>query len=246
MTEAEWLAGTDPQPLLEFLRESGKVSDRKLRLLACAFCRRTWHLLPDQRPRRAVDLAERYADGGAGAAELAEAARQAGSTLWDAPTGMAARDAAASARDALDPVASRAVAAGPTAAAVAGGATLGIPRRRNNRPSRKWKGVWDRAFADEQRGQSGLIRDLFGNPFRTAAVDPAWLAWRGGTVARLVQAAYDERDLPSGHLDPARLVVLADALEEAGCADPALLGHLRSGGEHVRGCWAVDALLGKS
>jgi hypothetical protein len=40
--------------------------------------------------------------------------------------------------------------------------------------------------------------------------------------------------------------VLADALEEAGCADGDLLGHLRQqGAVHVRGCWAVDALLEK-
>jgi hypothetical protein len=48
------------------------------------------------------------------------------------------------------------------------------------------------------------------------------------------------------HLDGQRLGVLADALEEAGCTDPALLGHLRDRGLHVRGCHVVDLLLGKS
>jgi hypothetical protein len=38
---------------------------------------------------------------------------------------------------------------------------------------------------------------------------------------------------------------LADALEEAGCADADLLGHLRGPGPHARGCWAVDLLLEK-
>src|SRR5262245_57779436 len=57
--------------------------------------------------------------------------------------------------------------------------------------------------------------------------------------------AYEERSLPSGHLDPARLLVLADALEEAGCADADLPGHLRGPGPHVRGCWALDLILGK-
>jgi hypothetical protein len=49
--------------------------------------------------------------------------------------------------------------------------------------------------------------------------------------------------LHSGHLDNARLAVLSDALEEAGC-DDAILSHLRSPGPHVRGCWAVDLCLG--
>jgi hypothetical protein len=42
-----------------------------------------------------------------------------------------------------------------------------------------------------------------------------------------------------------RLPILADALEEAGCDEPALLAHCRSDGPHVRGCWAVDLVLGK-
>jgi hypothetical protein len=65
-------------------------------------------------------------------------------------------------------------------------------------------------------------------------------------VRKLAQAAYDDRRLPSGVLDPARLTVLADALEDAGCADAAILAHCRRPGEHVRGCWVVDLLLGKA
>jgi len=63
-----------------------------------------------------------------------------------------------------------------------------------------------------------------------------------------------------GTLDNARLAVLSDALEEAGCDDAGLLMHLRgeewhqpSGGglckrptgPHWRGCWAVDCVLGE-
>jgi predicted DNA-binding WGR domain protein len=68
---------------------------------------------------------------------------------------------------------------------------------------------------------------------------------RSRDVLALAQAAYEERIMPSGELDPARLAVLSDALEEAGCDNPDILAHLRSLGPHVRGCWVVDLLLGK-
>jgi hypothetical protein len=71
------------------------------------------------------------------------------------------------------------------------------------------------------------------------------LTWNDATVIRLAQVAYDERILPAGTLDNARLADLADALEEAGCTDAQILTHLR-GGDHYRGCWAVDLLLGKN
>jgi hypothetical protein len=97
-----------------------------------------------------------------------------------------------------------------------------------------------------QAAQVGLVRDVYGNPFRPPlTVEPAWLAWNGGTVPLLAQAAYAEPQLPSGSLDPARLQVLANALDEAGCEDVALLQHLRSAGPHIRGCFAVEALLGR-
>jgi hypothetical protein len=63
VTEAEWLACTDPQKMLAFLREGDRAGDRKLRLFACACLRRTWHLLADECSRRAVEVAERYAAG---------------------------------------------------------------------------------------------------------------------------------------------------------------------------------------
>jgi hypothetical protein len=92
-----------------------------------------------------------------------------------------------------------------------------------------------------------LLRDRWGPTlFRPVAADPAWLAWHGGAIVKLAQAVYEERELPSGHLDASRLAVLADMLEEANCSDPQLLGHLRGPGPHVRGCFAIDALMGRS
>jgi hypothetical protein len=88
-----------------------------------------------------------------------------------------------------------------------------------------------------------LLFDVVGNPFRPVSILPTWLT---PTVLKLAQAAYDNRLLPSGLLDNAGLAVLADALEEAGCADADNLSHLREPKDHVRGCWAVDLVLGKS
>jgi hypothetical protein len=91
----------------------------------------------------------------------------------------------------------------------------------------------------EEAGQAALLRCVFDNPFRPVTVAPAWLSWNGATVPKLAQAIYDERrfgDLP----------ILADALEEASCDNSDVLAHCRSGGEHVRGCWVVDLLLGKA
>jgi hypothetical protein len=93
--------------------------------------------------------------------------------------------------------------------------------------------------------QGQLLNEMFGNPFRPVTLDPAWLDWNGGVVVALAQSAYDDRVMPAGHLDATRLALLADALDDAGCADAAILGHLRDSGPHVRGCWVVDLLLGK-
>jgi hypothetical protein len=54
MTEADWLAASDAESMLEFLLASGKPNDRKLRLFACACCRDVWHLFTDQRSRDAL------------------------------------------------------------------------------------------------------------------------------------------------------------------------------------------------
>jgi hypothetical protein len=97
--------------------------------------------------------------------------------------------------------------------------------------------------ADEDAQRLGaahdFIRCIAGNPFHPVAVDPVWLAWKGGTVAELAQGIYEDRAFD-------RLPILADALEDAGCSDTAILDHCRGPGPHARGCWVVDLLLGKS
>jgi hypothetical protein len=106
---------------------------------------------------------------------------------------------------------------------------------------------------EPEKLQAHLLRDIFGNLFRSLPPKRGrkkwgqmWhslLIWNDGTVVKLAQAIYEDRQFPAGTLDNGRLAVLADALEEAGCQDQDILGHLRGPGPHVRGCWAVDLCL---
>jgi hypothetical protein len=89
---------------------------------------------------------------------------------------------------------------------------------------------------EEQRHQRRLALDVFGYVFHSAVLQPAWLT---SAVPVLAEGAYDERAFD-------RLPILADALEDAGCTDAAILDHLRGPGPHVRGCWALDLILGKA
>jgi hypothetical protein len=98
----------------------------------------------------------------------------------------------------------------------------------------------------EAARQPQVVRDIFGNPFHPVDLDPLVLKYKDGLVVRLAQDAYDNRRLPEGHVDPARIAAVADALEQAGCDNHEILSHLRQQESHYRGCWCIDLLLGKS
>jgi hypothetical protein len=218
MNEAEWLACRDPRPMLAF-REYN-ASRRKLRLFNCGCCRHVWGQLLADSTRDAVEVTERIADGLAELDELNQMWPRSDEERRERLRWLLTRDVYLLTRHGGDVC--------PLSQEISW-ETSGLGVRRK-----------------ERHFQASLLRCLFGNPFRPAAVDLAWLRWRDGLVVRLAQAAYQERRLPAGTLDKDRLAVLADALEEAGCEDVQILGHLRSGGDHVRGCWAVDLLLSKS
>ncbi len=200
MDEAEWV---NARTMLTLLRETGRASDRKLRLFAAACCRSIWHLLTDPRSRSLLSLTEQVADGQATKEEMEEARRQHQHLYYGggpAVTAAADADPWRAARDALG----------------------------------RLRGTLFRAARWEGRSSPGaILRDLFG--LHPARVERAWLSPDATAIAR---RAYDERDFTA-------LPVLADALEDAGCTAPDLLGHLRSNGPHYRGCWAIDLLLGK-
>jgi hypothetical protein len=239
--ETEWDACTEPQAMLEWLGDTNRASDRKLRLFATACCRRCWRAVDDERSRRAVEVAEQYADGLQGK-EVLRAAR---------------RDAAAARREWMGGLAANVAcimegAAGPdrtltrdVSVASYGSAEAGVfydyPRRKRYDPGRE-----QARRAAEHTWQCKIIRCIFTHVRPTPPLESSRLTGSGGTITRLAQAAYDDRQLPEGTLDPTNLAVLADALEEAGCIDAVLLGHLRSPGPHVRGCFALDAVLVRS
>jgi hypothetical protein len=100
----------------------------------------------------------------------------------------------------------------------------------------------NREWEAERRQQAFLLRDIFGNPLRPVSMVAGLLV---PIVQALGQDAYNNRRLPTGTLEAERLAVLADALEDVNCDNAALLTHLRESGPHVRGCWAVDLILGK-
>jgi hypothetical protein len=217
--------------MLEFLR--GKASDRKLRLFACACCRRIWHLLPDALTKEAVETAERYADGLVDQAELIGAGRhipgyEAGINAVTNAAYLVTLDARLAVYGTSDILPST------------------VPSNAVQAACKRWEQsgrvVVVAAMRSEWEAQSARISDIFGNPFRPVSLAPAWLT---PAVRNLAQAAYDNRLLPSGLLDNAGLAVLADALEEAGCTSADILSHLRGPGPHVRGCFVLDLLLGK-
>jgi hypothetical protein len=220
MTEQEWLDCKDPRRLLQFA--GAKTSSRKLRLFACACCRHLWRFFKGlPRSRRALEVSERYADGQATKAELRAGRKQArGCELCAACT------------DALE----AALRTSDSAAYEARLLTLQSPVRDHIiEGSDVHTAAANRLAQEEERAQSNLLREIVGNPFRPMTLDTAWRTPPTLAVARTV---YEDRrfdDLP----------LLADALEEEGCTDEAILAHLCGPGPHVRGCWALDGLLGR-
>jgi hypothetical protein len=94
-------------------------------------------------------------------------------------------------------------------------------------------------MSGERAFQCYCLRDLFGPlPFRPVAFNPVWLTWHSGLLVSMARQMYDSRNFSD-------MPILADALEEAGCTDQDILAHCRSGGEHVRGCFVLDLLLGE-
>jgi hypothetical protein len=229
MTEGEWLECTDPSLMELFLGEN--LSERKLRLFGCACVRGVWADLPAEVLRQAIETCERFADGLATDEEL-EAARELADRVCRDMEGIIADHSAIAVTALCEPKPWFPMGEGSSAGIAAVAAELRFDEET------PWEVVW----AQEKQAHCERLREILGNPFRPTLFDPAW---RTSSVMSLAQAAYEERLLPAGTLDSARLAVLSDALEDAGSTDAEILSHLRGPGPHVRGCWVVDLLLGK-
>lgn len=221
MTEGEWLSCTDPQKMLEFLR--GKASDRKLRLLMAAACRTILHVLDNPHYLALVEASERVADGILLPASLTQYRDK-------CPPPPATRPIQSSLRYGWRDLARSAVMLSSSAE----------PEWVDECLLHVRGGLPDSHSAHEKMtNQCRLIRNIFGNPFHPVSIDPSWLTRHDGLIVSMARQMYDSRDFRD-------MPVLADALEEAGCTKADILNHCRQPGEHVRGCWVVDALLGKS
>ncbi len=224
MTEAEWLSCPDPNPMLYHLCER-KDCDRRIRLFMIVCCRFVWRVTA-KRVRSAVKdivtTAERYADGQATEEDLRAAVAAGPGPDWDATSPFVSTGR-------FEDLAIVAMYSSGEAAEIAAFADA-YPSDDRGDPA------WLAAYAAERAIQAGVLRDIFGNPFRPVSLEPAWLT---PDVVALARTIYDEWEFD-------RMPLLGDALEGAGCDDPDILAHCRSQAEHVRGCWVVDAILGKS
>jgi hypothetical protein len=212
MTESEWLTCQTPRQLFGALGEL--ATERKVRLFACACCRVIWDRLPDDRSRQAVAAAERFAEGQTTATELAlayRAARAVHDRLRDREESHLALAAAETARSSFL-IGSR---VDPTLAL---GQALAV-------------------YSCYPAGNlpADLVREIFGNPFRSVALDTTWLTEK---VQALVLEMAEQADFK-------KMPLLADALQAAKCDQAELLAHCRQRKPHARGCWAVDILLSR-
>lgn len=208
MTDAEWRFGSDPFATLEQLLGKPEIRPRKLRLFALACCRNTWSRL-NKSNRKALKVAERYADGLATWREL---------------------NVACSARGGIEP---------PELGHLIQAAVRGAVVHDKYLPHfvpQTLGAIIELGGPEQSQYASRVLRDIFGNAFPPVNIAPQW---RTSDVLSLAQTIYDERSFD-------RLPELADALEEAGCGHAQIFEHLREPGLHVKGCWALDLVLGRT
>jgi len=247
MTESDWLHAADADKMLKQLPKlKHKLSPRKLRLFCVGCCRQIFDVM-EENCRQAVDMAERHADGAATLEEMTTArepaarrnrrrfdifglirAQKSPEKMREHGTARWCWEATEGATRPGKPVPGK---------VIQGVAILSMQLGRERLPlapeALSIRGIIQ--GLTEAPLLAGILRDVAGNPFRPATINPIW---QTGNATALAQSIYEDRAFD-------RLPILADALEDAGCTNADVLNHCRGGGEHVRGCWVVDLVLGK-
>jgi hypothetical protein len=231
LTEDDWLSRPYPADLLRHVEK--RATPRQLRLFARHCCRRLDHLFTSA-VRQALHAAERFADQRTTVEELRAGWTAVRRALARAPLGTKWERALDAALHACSPDFAfwDAITASREAARALDGDWIDhtgqyfepLPPEHN--PPR----------LQECASQCVILRDLF--PYVPVCLPPALFAWEGGQLVRIARGFYEEGRF-------AEMPVLADALEEAGCEDARLLEHARGPGPHFKGCWLLDALIGR-
>ena len=233
VTEKQWLEATNIHELHLFW--TAKKQYRKWRLFGVACCRRAMALTPDLRFEHLAECAEKFADGAINWGGVKVVRKVMSSFRRELGDEFGPNEVKYATLDALD----RASRLKPYDALGA------VHEARHSFAARVCKGrerdftrdEWDLAHNTEENEQMALAHDIFGNPFRHVSFSPEW---RTSTVVSIARSMYDSRDFSP-------MPILADALQDAGCEHEDILAHCRdANGTHVRGCWVVDLVLGKS
>jgi hypothetical protein len=253
MTESDWWNSSDPLGMFLFVID--KSSDRKLRLFAAGCCRQIPALVVNDLALRELEVGERFADGLANREELARAWQRArrrdervfmavavalaGDSRRGQPNcskidwqGALGRAIAQNVIAASSHVAGEV--AGHAARDAAGGSAAGL------REIRARDAGIAAGEAGHRRKCCELLRCL-SNPFTPLPPpEAACRAWNDGWLGKMASAVYEEHDF-----SPERMGILADALEDSGCADEEALRHCRFGSVHARGCYVLDWLTSR-
>jgi hypothetical protein len=249
MTPKAWFAAKDPQKFLRFVQDNQnkprlyRPTNHRLRLFACASVRQVWHLLTTD-ARSAVQSSERYAEGRTTLTNLLAAAiRRRNQRLTAEQFALSAAQAASGLPEEV-PEAVRHRhhvpfhpfdAAQDAARAVAIRDIGPAPPGRPTTPA--WQTAWTAAYLKAREIQADYFRDIFPPPRYRPRLNSSWVSSTVFSLARQMDGSGDYSIVP----------ILADALQDAGCTDEAILSSCRcAGNHHVRGNWVVDLIVGRT
>jgi hypothetical protein len=243
MDPPTWSFDENPQRLEDYWWYNLRLSERKRYLFLAAVGRRVAPLMREPACVRVTSACEEFADGGISLIQFVDLVQEAATARCRSDSSVASVQAAhdfvvfltddLKLQECVEPAE---LAFGYLSAAAAGElpAVTDVPA---------WEAMercetFRRACVEINREFTSYCLDIFGtDPFRPVAFDPVW---RTDTAVSLAKRMYESRDFSP-------MPILADALQDAGCDSDDILNHCRDTKQvHVRGCWVIDLVLGKS